>query len=102
MCQCAFCRVEHLLSIFRRGFTAQGPGLGNVQFSSGEVFTQVSTPSVDDTTNILPPDYPGRKHFGVNVMTMLNGYMVGIFAPDSGQAPGDGSPSMYPIHAVSA
>ncbi|CCN73079.1 NPCBM/NEW2 domain-containing protein [Vibrio nigripulchritudo] len=67
---------------------AQGPGLGNVQFSSGEVFTQVSTPSVDDTTNILPPDYPGRKHFGVNVMTMLNGYMVGIFAPDSGQAPG--------------
>lgn len=67
---------------------AQGPGLGNVTFSSSELFTQISTPSVDDTTNILPPDYPGRKHFGVNVMTMLNGYMIGVFAPDSGGGPG--------------
>lgn len=67
---------------------AQGPGLGNLQYSSSEVFTQVSTPSVDDTTGLLPPDYPGRKHFGVNVMTMLNGYMIGVFAPDSGGGPG--------------
>ncbi|WP_120512418.1 NPCBM/NEW2 domain-containing protein [Photobacterium salinisoli] len=67
---------------------AQGPGLGNLNYSSGEAYTQVSYPLVDDTTGFLPPDYPGSKHYGVNVMTMLNGYMVGIFAPDSGGGPG--------------
>ncbi|MCK6264911.1 NPCBM/NEW2 domain-containing protein [Vibrio sp. ZSDE26] len=67
---------------------AQGPGLGNLNYGSSEAFTHVSSPLVDDTTNFLPPDYPGRKHYGVNVMTMLNGYMVGVFAPDSGGGPG--------------
>ncbi len=67
---------------------AQGPGLGNLTYGSSEAFTHVSSPLVDDTTNFLPPDYPGRKHYGVNVMTMLNGYMVGVFAPDSGGGPG--------------
>lgn len=66
----------------------QGPGLGNLTYSSSEAFTHVSSPLVDDSTNFLPPDYPGRKHYGVNVMTMLNGYMVGVFAPDSGGGPG--------------
>lgn len=67
---------------------AQGPGLGNLHYSASEAFTHVSSPLVDDSTNFLPPDYPGRKHYGVNVMTMLNGYMVGVFAPDSGGGPG--------------
>ena len=67
---------------------AQGPGLGNLNYSASEVFSHVSSPLVDDTTNFLPPDYPFRKHYGVNVMTMLNGYMVGVFAPDSGGGPG--------------
>jgi len=67
---------------------AQGPGLGNLTYSSAEAFTHVSSPLVDDSTNFLPPDYPFRKHYGVNVMTMLNGYMVGVFAPDSGGGPG--------------
>ena len=66
----------------------QGPGLGNLNYSNGEAYTQVSYPLVDDTTGFLPPDYPGSKHYGVNTMTMLNGYMVGIFAPDSGGGPG--------------
>lgn len=64
-----------------------GPGLGNLTYTPAENFTMVS-PLIDDTTNFLPPDYPGSKHFGVNVMTMLNGYMIGIFAPDSGGGPG--------------
>ncbi|MFQ3228779.1 NPCBM/NEW2 domain-containing protein [Reinekea sp.] len=69
-------------------YAVQGPGLGNLSYSAGEVNTQVSTPLVDDSTGLLPPDYPGSKHYGVNVMTMLNGYMIGIFAPDSGGGPG--------------
>ncbi len=66
---------------------AQGPGLGNPNFASNEVFTQVST-LIDDTTNFIPPDYPNRAHFGLNMMTMMNGYAIGVFAPDHGQNPG--------------
>jgi hypothetical protein len=69
-------------------YAVQGPGLGNLSYSTGEVNTQVSSPLIDDTTGMLPPDYPGSKHYGVNVMTMLNGYMIGVFAPDSGGGPG--------------
>ncbi len=69
-------------------YAAQGPGLGNLSYSSTEAFTHVSSPLIDDSTNFLPPDYPSTKHYGVNVMTMLNGYMVGVFAPDSGGGPG--------------
>ncbi|OZG70391.1 hypothetical protein BTA51_26490 [Hahella sp. CCB-MM4] len=72
--------------------SAQGPGLGNLSYSPGEVFTQIS-PSVDNAedgsdSGFLPPDYPYRKDYGVNVATMVNGYLIGIFAPDSGRGPG--------------
>ncbi len=88
--------AKHILHtiLFAQLFTmylaqaAQGPGLGNLNYNPSELFTQISIPVVDDTTGILPPDYPNRKHFGVNVMTMLNGYMIGVFAPDSGGGPG--------------
>lgn len=66
---------------------ANGPGLGNPNFSSNDVYTHVS-PLIDDTTGFIPPDYPGRAHYGLNMLTMVNGYAVGVFAPDHGQDPG--------------
>ncbi len=76
------------VSLSAAAYAAQGPGLGNLSYSSSEAFTHVSSPLIDDSTNFLPPDYPSTKHYGVNVMTMLNGYMIGVFAPDSGGGPG--------------
>ncbi|KJY80265.1 NPCBM/NEW2 domain-containing protein [Vibrio nigripulchritudo] len=82
------CAITALLSVFTLNTVqANGPGLGNPNFSSNDVYTHVS-PLIDDTTGFIPPDYPGRAHYGLNMLTMVNGYAVGVFAPDHGQDPG--------------
>ncbi|MDP2575221.1 NPCBM/NEW2 domain-containing protein [Vibrio penaeicida] len=76
-----------LSSFFLNTVHAQGPGLGNPHIATNEVFKQVSS-LIDDTTGFIPPDYPGRAHYGLNMLTMINGYAIGVFAPDHGQSPG--------------
>lgn len=63
-----------------------GPGLGNLSYSQSELFTAVSLIRRNDQG--VPPTYPGRKDFGINVGIMLNGYLLTVFAPDSGDGPG--------------
>ena len=72
------------------GFATIPPGLTNTTYLEKDLFTQVSFPLVDNKnkTGLFPSDHPGRRHYGINVMTMLNGYMVGVFAPDGGAGPG--------------
>ena len=64
----------------------QGPGLGNLQYNSSELFTAVSMIHRDDQG--VPETYPGRKAFGLNVGIMHKGYFLTVFAPDSGLGPG--------------
>ncbi|HEX5685906.1 MAG TPA: Ig-like domain-containing protein [Ideonella sp.] len=63
-----------------------GPGLGNLTYNQSELFTPVSWIRRDD--NGVPPTYPNRKDFGLNVGIMHNGYFLTLFAPDSGWGPG--------------
>ncbi|MRI35142.1 hypothetical protein EOPP23_19430 [Endozoicomonas sp. OPT23] len=63
----------------------QGPGLGNLTYSSSELFKPISW---IDRNNGIPATYPSRKAFGANVGIMLNGYFMTMFAPDSGKGPG--------------
>jgi PKD repeat protein len=78
----------NLLLLSCYSFASKTPGLANTTYLEQDLFTQVSFPLVDNTTGLFPSDHPGRRHYGVNVMTMLNGYMVGVFAPDGGAGPG--------------
>ena len=61
-----------------------GPGLGNLTYRDNELFPPLSF--LDD----MPPPPAGHHQpgLGVNVATLLNGYFVTVFAPDSGQGPG--------------
>ncbi|MEK8029205.1 LamG-like jellyroll fold domain-containing protein [Ideonella sp. DXS29W] len=63
-----------------------GPGLGNLSYRSDELFKPVSWIRRDD--NGVPPTYPGRKDYGLNVGIMHRGYFLTVFAPDSGWGPG--------------
>ena len=68
----------------------RGPGLGNVAWDAGEVFTAVGWV---DNGNGVPeptPDLPITtvKPFGTNTAYLHGGYLVTLFAPDSGFAPG--------------
>lgn len=54
---------------------AQGPGLGNLTYSDDELFKSIWV-------------YEDPTHYGSNVATMINGYLVTTLAPDSGKPPG--------------
>lgn len=64
----------------------QGPGLGNLTYTSAELFKPVSM--ITRASGDVPETYPGRKPYGLNVGIMLNGYFLTSFAPDSGLGPG--------------
>lgn len=64
----------------------QGPGLGNLTYTSAELFKPVSM--ITRVSGDVPATYPGRKDYGLNVGIMLNGYFLTSFAPDSGLGPG--------------
>lgn len=77
----------------------QGPGLGNLTYTSAELFKPVSiitspahplNPAESNAfeSREVPATYPGRKDYGLNVGIMLNGYFLTSFAPDSGLGPG--------------
>src|SRR5690606_25168355 len=67
------------------GLAQPGPGLGNLSYSSSELFTPVSW--INQDTGV-PPTYAFRKAYGVNVGMMVDGYFLTLFAPDSGWGPG--------------
>lgn len=64
----------------------QGPGLGNLTYTSAELFKPVSM--ITRASGDVPATYPGRKAYGLNVGIMINGYFLTSFAPDSGLGPG--------------
>ncbi|GER18738.1 RICIN domain-containing protein [Variovorax boronicumulans] len=77
----------------------QGPGLGNLTYTSAELFKPVSMitsaahpldPAHSDAYEArdVPATYPGRKDYGMNAGIMVNGYFLTSFAPDSGLGPG--------------
>ncbi|MDH6592396.1 PKD repeat protein [Variovorax sp. TBS-050B] len=77
----------------------QGPGLGNLSYTSAELFKPVSMitsaahpldPAHSDAyeSREVPATYPGRKDYGMNAGIMVNGYFLTSFAPDSGLGPG--------------
>ena len=49
----------------------QGPGLGNLTYTSAELFKPVSM--ITRASGDVPATYPGRKDYGLNVRIMLNG-----------------------------
>ncbi|HEX8546015.1 MAG TPA: NPCBM/NEW2 domain-containing protein [Cytophagaceae bacterium] len=53
----------------------QGPGLGNLQYNPDELFKNIWL-------------YVDPTHMGSNAVTMVNGYLVMTFTPDSGKPPG--------------
>ncbi len=53
----------------------QGPGLGNLTYTDEELFEVIWM-------------YEDPTHYGSNVATMINGYMVTTLAPDGGKPPG--------------
>ncbi|MCA6059540.1 ricin-type beta-trefoil lectin domain protein [Thalassolituus sp. ST750PaO-4] len=67
------------------GLAQPGPGLGNLSYSSSELFTPVSWINQDSG---VPPTYAFRKAYGANVGMMVDGYFLTLFAPDSGWGPG--------------
>jgi mono/diheme cytochrome c family protein len=77
----------------------QGPGLGNLTYTSAELFKPVSMitsaahpldPAHSNAyeSREVPATYPGRKDYGMNAGIMINGYFLTSFAPDSGLGPG--------------
>jgi PKD repeat protein len=77
----------------------QGPGLGNLSYTSAELFKPVSmitslahpldpAHSSAYESREVPATYPGRKDYGMNAGIMVNGYFLTSFAPDSGLGPG--------------
>jgi PKD repeat protein len=77
----------------------QGPGLGNLTYTSAELFKPVSmitslahpldpAHSSAYESREVPATYPGRKDYGMNAGIMINGYFLTSFAPDSGLGPG--------------
>lgn len=51
-------------------YSGQGPGLGQLQYSQNEVFTQISQLVDNNEYEFLPQDYPGRLRYGTNGVTM--------------------------------
>ncbi|MDR7299283.1 DNA-binding beta-propeller fold protein YncE [Pelomonas aquatica] len=74
------------------GEPKQGPGLGNLSYTEAELFNPVSVIKTETAPGAgdgdIPFRYPGRQEYGTNVALMLNGYLVVMFAPDSGQSSG--------------
>ncbi|MCR6480225.1 RICIN domain-containing protein [Variovorax sp. ZS18.2.2] len=77
----------------------QGPGLGNLTYTSAELFKPVSMITSPNhpldpahssayESREVPATYPGRKDYGMNAGLMVNGYFLTSFAPDSGLGPG--------------
>ncbi|RIX82306.1 Ig-like domain-containing protein [Acidovorax cavernicola] len=77
----------------------QGPGLGNLTYTSAELFKPVSMITSPNhpldpahssayESREVPATYPGRKDYGMNAGIMVNGYFLTSFAPDSGLGPG--------------
>ncbi len=67
-----------------------GPGLGNLDYTAEEAFTVVGWVDGEHGIPTMDPDAPitfGRP-YGTNVVAMHDGYLVVIFAPDSGFGPG--------------
>lgn len=56
-------------------FAQAGPGLGNLSYSSNELYKGIWT-------------FTEVNHYGSNIATMQNGYMLTTFTPDSGKPPG--------------
>lgn len=52
-----------------------GPGLGNLTYTSSELYKAIWT-------------YTEVNHYGSNIGTMQNGYLLTTFTPDSGKPPG--------------
>ncbi len=65
------------------GRTLEGPGLGNLTYQATEVDTAVSWV---DTSNGVPQR--SGVTYGANVATMVNGYLLTVFAPNGGPGPG--------------
>ena len=68
----------------------RGPGLGNVSFTEDELFAPVGW--FNESTGVPERDddfvVTLIKPFGTNVAYMHNGYLLSLFAPDSGGGPG--------------
>ena len=67
-----------------RAEAAPGPGIGNQQCASSELNRAIS---MFDGSNGTPGDSPS-KPYGHNVVIMAGGYLMLLFAPDSGHASG--------------
>lgn len=65
--------------------TLPGPGLGNLNYSTEELFQPIGWINHD---NGVPGIYPGSKDHGTNLGMMIDGYFFTLFAPDSGKGPG--------------
>jgi len=70
----------------------QGPGLGNLAYTEAELFQPIWLIRTETARGRgdgdMPFRYPGRQEYGSNAVLMLNGYLVVMFAPDSGQSTG--------------
>jgi hypothetical protein len=70
----------------------RGPGLGNLAYTEAELFQPISLIRTETARGRgdgdMPFRYPGRMEYGSNAVLMLNGYLVVMFAPDSGQSTG--------------
>ena len=68
----------------------RGPGLGNLRYEEAELFQPIGW--VNEDTGVPGPDpdfiVTRVKPFGANVAYMHNGYLLVLFAPDSGSGPG--------------
>ncbi len=81
-----------LVSLAAEATLPQGPGLGNLSYTEAELFHSVSIIKTETAAGKgdgdIPYRLPGRNAFGTNVALMLNGYLLTVFAPDSGQPTG--------------
>ena len=70
-------------------FGLNGPGLGNLAYSTDELFNRISlvNGSLGIPDNSIDPNDPAAP-FGLNLGYMYNGYFVGTFAPDHGHSSG--------------
>ena len=68
---------------------SQGPGLGNLNYSAGDMSGEISR--ISENTPNGPPARPSnapKLHWGMNTGAMINGYFMVPFAYDSGNAGG--------------
>ncbi len=71
-----FLSIFVLLAFLPGLVTAQaGPGLGNLTYSNAELYNSIW-------------DYTEINHMGSTMPTMVNGYLITTFHPDSGKPPG--------------